>query len=216
MTTTATKPAAVTAKPRAAIGRRRCAPTGGGCPALVTVVGLTAWLAYASVRVFMQRWYWVEEYHYLTPFYSPVRPTAAYRVPPHFGRFLPGPPADPVRRAQPAVPAAVPAHLLLLPQGVLPRLLALAAGLRGAGRRTRRYTGETRFPLIFQNLHRYFVLRAPVIISLINTYDAILAFHGDERLRVRRWATSSCSATWSCSGRTPSPATPAGTSSAAG
>ena len=36
----------------------------------------------------------------------------------------------------------------------------------------RRYTGETRFPLIIQNTHRYFFYIA-VIISVINTYDAI-------------------------------------------
>src|SRR6266545_4093146 len=35
---------------------------------------------------------------------------------------------------EPAVPAAVPAHLLLLPQGVLPVVLAVATGLRRAGR----------------------------------------------------------------------------------
>jgi hypothetical protein len=40
-----------------------------------------------------------------------------------------------------------------------------------------RYTGETRFPLILQNAHRYFFYAAAVI-SLINTYDAIVAFHG--------------------------------------
>jgi hypothetical protein len=38
------------------------------------------------------------------------------------------------------------------------------------------YTGETRFPLIFQNLHRY-AFYAAGIISLINTYDAVLAMH---------------------------------------
>ena len=37
------------------------------------------------------------------------------------------------------------------------------------------YTGETRFPLIIQNTHRYFFYIA-AIISIINTYDAILAF----------------------------------------
>ena len=41
------------------------------------------------------------------------------------------------------------------------------------------YTGETRFPLIFQNLHRYFFYAA-VVISLINTYDAIHAFHSPD------------------------------------
>ncbi|HLU27303.1 MAG TPA: hypothetical protein VKZ65_02615, partial [Glycomyces sp.] len=39
-----------------------------------------------------------------------------------------------------------------------------------------KYTGETRLPLIGQNLHRYFFYAA-VLISLINTWDAILAFH---------------------------------------
>src|ERR1700754_3208632 len=46
-------------------------------------------------------------------------------------RALPADLADPaVRRADPAVPAAFPADLLLLPQGLLPQLLAVAAGLR--------------------------------------------------------------------------------------
>ena len=40
-------------------------------PAVLTVVGLVAWLTYATVRVFMQRDYYVAAYHYLTPFYSP-------------------------------------------------------------------------------------------------------------------------------------------------
>ena len=38
-----------------------------------------------------------------------------------------------------------------------------------------KYTGETRFPLILQNLHRYFWLAAGVI-SLVNTWDVIRAF----------------------------------------
>ena len=38
------------------------------------------------------------------------------------------------------------------------------------------YTGETRFPLILQNLHRYFFYIA-AIISVINTWDAIQAMH---------------------------------------
>ena len=42
-----------------------------------------------------------------------------------------------------------------------------------------KYTGETRFPLILQNSHRYFFYAA-LVVSLINTYDAIRAFHGDD------------------------------------
>src|SRR5512142_2645425 len=39
------------------------------------------------------------------------------------------------------------------------------------------YSGETRFPLILQNLHRYFFY-VVVLISLLNTWDVIDAFHG--------------------------------------
>ena len=46
------------------------------------------------------------------------------------------------------------------------------------------YTGETRFPLIIQNSHRYFFYVA-VVISVINTYDAIKAFHSPTGLRIR-------------------------------
>jgi hypothetical protein len=42
-----------------------------------------------------------------------------------------------------------------------------------------RYTGETRLPLLVQNSHRYFFYAA-FLISLINTYDAIVAFHSDK------------------------------------
>ena len=38
-----------------------------------------------------------------------------------------------------------------------------------------RYTGETRFPLIFQNIHRYFWYFA-MIFGVILTYDAVLGF----------------------------------------
>ena len=42
-----------------------------------------------------------------------------------------------------------------------------------------KYTGETRLPLIIQNTHRYFFYIAGII-SVINTYDAIVAFHSDD------------------------------------
>ena len=38
-----------------------------------------------------------------------------------------------------------------------------------------KYTGETRFPLILQNIHRYFWYAA-VVVALILTWDALLAF----------------------------------------
>jgi hypothetical protein len=42
-----------------------------------------------------------------------------------------------------------------------------------------RYSGETRIPLILQNLHRYF-FAATVLISLLNTYDVAQAFRGPD------------------------------------
>ena len=143
-------------------------------PPLLTFAGLTAWVAYATVRAFMQSDYFVEQYNYLTPFYSPCVSRAACPRPRTSASSCPTCSWLPVRGADAAVPAAVPADLLLLPQGLLPGVLAVAAGLRG-GRAARQYTGETRFPLIGQNLHRYFFYAA-VIISVINTYDAIYAF----------------------------------------
>jgi hypothetical protein len=41
------------------------------------------------------------------------------------------------------------------------------------------YTGETRFPLVVQNLHRY-AFYAAVLISLVNTFDALVSFHGSK------------------------------------
>jgi len=40
-----------------------------------------------------------------------------------------------------------------------------------------KYTGETRFPLIMQNLHRYFLYMA-VLIGILLTYDVAQAFRG--------------------------------------
>jgi hypothetical protein len=42
-----------------------------------------------------------------------------------------------------------------------------------------KYTGETRFPLILQNIHRYFWYAA-VVVALILSYDAILAFRDED------------------------------------
>ncbi|MEU9506832.1 hypothetical protein AB0D32_11190 [Micromonospora sp. NPDC048170] len=142
---------------------------------LITVIGLGAWIAYATVRVFMHKWYWVEDFHYLTPFYSPCVTDRCIEEASHFGRFLPG-------------WWIIPDAALTLPFLLLFRLtcyyyrkayyrsfwLSPPACAVPDGHQS--YSGETRFPLLGQNLHRYFFYAA-AIISLINTWDAILAFH---------------------------------------
>ena len=132
---------------------------------LVTGLGLLAFIVYATWAAFRNGNYFVGLDHgrnYLSPLYSPCLAATALprcaggRSRRRIGRSR--------RRFDPDLPAGLPPHLLLLPQDLLPLVLALAAGLRRrrcrldqAGRHLRsRYTGETRFPLVLQNIHRYF------------------------------------------------------------
>ena len=133
---------------------------------------------YAIVRVFMQQYYWVEDYHYLTPFYSPCisegcvpsRRTSAASCP--TGRSC-------------RTPLASLPFLLLFRltcyyyRKAYYRAFWLSPPACAVAEPHKTYTGETRFPLVLQNAHRYFFYAA-IVISLINTYDAILAFHSPE------------------------------------
>jgi hypothetical protein len=173
MTTTATRPGAV--RSRAAIAAKTLRTDRWWFLPLVTFVGLSAWLLYGLVRVYMHKWYYVEDYHYLTPFYSPCLTERCVPGAAHFGRFLPG-------------WWIIPEAALTLPFLLLFRLTCyyyrkayyrafwLSPPACAVPDGHQRYTGETRFPLLGQNLHRY-AFYAAVIISLINTYDAIIAFH---------------------------------------
>ncbi|MDN4518447.1 hypothetical protein JN086_01540 [Mycolicibacterium austroafricanum] len=142
---------------------------------LIINLGFAAFVIYATVRAFLQNNYYVAEYRYLTPFYSPCVSTGCVPEASHFGQFLPN-------------VWWLPYAALSLPFLLLFRLTCYY--YRGAYYRTvwqsptacavaeprAKYTGETRLPLIIQNTHRYFFYIA-AIISVINTYDAILAFH---------------------------------------
>jgi hypothetical protein len=176
MTTTATRPGG--APSRASIAARTLRTDRWWFAPLITVIGLSAWLLYGLVRIYMHKWYWVEDYHYLTPFYSPCITERCVPEAAHFGRFLP---------AWWILPEAA----LTLPFLLLFRLtcyyyrkayyrsfwMSPPACAVPDGHKT--YSGETRFPLVFQNAHRY-AFYAALIISLINTYDAILAMHSPE------------------------------------
>ena len=143
-------------------------------PPLVTFAGLSAWVLYATVRAFLQRDYFVAEYNYLTPFYSPCVSVGCVEEAAHFGRVLPD-------------VWWLPYAAFSLPFLLLFRLTCyyyrkayyrsfwLSPPACAVAEPHRRYSGETRYPLLAQNLHRYFFYAA-AIISLINTYDAVLAF----------------------------------------
>ncbi len=161
---------------RAAIPARTLRTDRWWLPPLVTVVGLTAWVAYAVTRTFLQEYYWVADYHYLTPFYSPCVSVGCVPEAAHFGRFLPDTPLLPY--------AALSLPFLLLfrltcyyYRKAYYRAFWLSPPACAVAEPHKTYSGETRFPLVFQNLHRY-AFYAAVVISLINTLDAGLAFRG--------------------------------------
>jgi hypothetical protein len=177
MTTTTPAPAGSsgdTGAGRAAIAARTLRTDRWWFPPAIQAAGLMAWVAYAVSRTAMKDHYWVEQYHYLTPFYSPCTSTACIPEAAHFGAFMPD-------------FWFIPAYAVFsLPFLLLFRLTCyyyrkayyrafwLSPPACAVAEPHQKYTGETRFPLLGQNLHRYFFYAA-VFISLINTYDAILA-----------------------------------------
>jgi hypothetical protein len=143
---------------------------------LVTNLGLSAFIVYATTRAFWGNNYWVPEYHYLTPFYSPCVSASCAPGASHlgvwFGHF----------------PWWIPLGMLVLPfllgfritcyyyrKAYYRSVWQSPTGCAVPEPRAH-YTGETRFPLIIQNSHRYFFYVA-LVVSVINTYDAIMAFH---------------------------------------
>ncbi|SDJ31687.1 hypothetical protein SAMN05444157_2792 [Frankineae bacterium MT45] len=144
---------------------------------VVTATLLTAWLLYALIRTASQRNYFVPEYHYLSPFSSPCVSASCDPASRDFGTWFGH------------FPPFVPFALLVLPfllgfrltcyyyRKAYYRSFWLSPPACAVPEPHTRYTGETRFPLIVQNAHRYFFYLA-VVISVINSYDAVRSFHG--------------------------------------
>jgi hypothetical protein len=143
----------------------------------ITAVLLTIWVTYATVHVFIGKYYWVPRYHYLTPFYSPCVS----------GECTPG--SASIGTWIGSLPPIIPYAFVSLPFVLGFRLSCYyyrrayyrafwRAPAACAVREPRaKYTGETRFPLLGQNLHRYF-WAVVVLVSVLNTYDVAQAFRG--------------------------------------
>lgn len=163
------------ARTRAQVGERTLRKDPWWQRSVVVATLLTVWVAYATVRVFTGHWYYVPQYHYLTPFYSPCVNDACGKAA-EFGTFLPK-----------GTPFFIPFAALSLPFLLLFRLTCyyyrkayyrsfwLSPAACAVREPHKSYTGERRFPLIGQNLHRYFWVAA-FLVSLINTWDAIRSF----------------------------------------
>jgi len=140
---------------------------------IATVVFLTAFGIYATVRAFMGKDFYFAPHNLISPFYSPCLTetckTAGAAGNPAFGWWSLSP------------------ALLILPIPLGFRLTCyyyrkayyrsfwrapVACAVQDA---RPGYTGETRFPLIMQNLHRYFFYLG-VALNVILTIDAVEAF----------------------------------------
>jgi hypothetical protein len=138
----------------------------------ITLVVLTAFVAYSTWAAFQNANYYAKPY--LSPFYSPcVATICAKSGAPYVGIVGPW-------------WAISPALLVLIfPLGfrltcyyyrrAYYRAFWLSPPACAVAEPHRRYTGETRFPLILQNVHRYFFYFG-LALNCILTYDAVLAF----------------------------------------
>lgn len=147
---------------------------------LITVAVLVAFIAYSTFRAFQNKYYFADPY--LSPFYSPCLTSGCAKTgAPHLSVF------SDVWILTPAI------FILIFPLGfrltcyyyrkTYYRSFWLSPPACAVAEPHKRYTGETRFPLIFQNIHRYFFY-AGLVFCAILTWDALLAFDFDGRFGV--------------------------------
>jgi hypothetical protein len=141
---------------------------------LVQATVLIVLLGYVVVRLFMRQWYWVGEYNYLTPLYSPCISASCTPGSAHFGAIF----GD--------LPVWIPLPIVVFPvllgfrgtcyyyRKAVYRSILQSPTACGVAEPAPRYRGESRF-FLFMNWHRYFFYLASLLL-LINTYDAALSF----------------------------------------
>jgi hypothetical protein len=158
------------ARARAAISARTLRTDRYWVQPLVTVVVLVLFIAYSTFRAFQNAHYFSEPY--ISPFFSPCLTTACEGN--TFPKLWTGP-----SWISPAI------YILIFPLGfrltcyyyrkAYYRSFWLSPPACAVAEPHKRYTGETRLPLVGQNVHRYFFYFG-LIFNGILTYDAVLAF----------------------------------------
>ncbi len=137
----------------------------------VTFLVFSAFVVYATWRAFAGEAYYASPY--LSPFYSPCLSTECVEGASDFGQPI---------SWFPLSPALI---ILIFPLGfrltcyyyrkAYYRSFWLSPPSCAVAEPHKRYTGETRFPLILQNIHRWF-LYASILVALVLTFDTVLAF----------------------------------------
>jgi hypothetical protein len=155
---------------RAAITERTLRTDRWWIQPLVTVVVLVLFIAYSTFRAFQNAYYFAEPY--ISPFYSPCLTTQCQGD--AFPKLFTGP-----SWISPAI------YILVVPLGfrltcyyyrkAYYRSFWQSPPACAVAEPHKRYTGETRLPLIGQNVHRYFFYLG-VIFNVVLTYDAVLGF----------------------------------------
>jgi hypothetical protein len=173
MTTTAPAPAGTGAPGRARIAARSLRTDTWWVQPAITVAVLVAFIIYSTFRAFENAHYFVEPY--ISPFYSPCITKACQGN--SFPKLFEGP-----SFISPAL------YILIVPLGfrltcyyyrkAYYRSFWLSPPACAVAEPHATYTGETRFPLIFQNVHRYFFLLG-LVFNVILSYDAVLAFRDE-------------------------------------
>jgi hypothetical protein len=165
-------PHGVNAAGRAAIAARTLREDLWWRPQLITGTVLFLFAVYATIRAFVNTDYYAEPY--LTPLYSPCLSNGCV---PHASDF-----GTPIGGWWALSPAII---ILIFPLGfrltcyyyrkAYYRAFWLSPPACAVAEPHGKYTGETRFPLILQNVHRYFWYFA-MLFCVILSYDAVLGF----------------------------------------
>ncbi len=142
---------------------------------LTTFVVFAAFVVFATWRAFVGEFYYASPY--LSPFYSPCLTTECVEGSSDFGQ--------PFSWWQ-LSPALL---ILIFPLGfrmtcyyyrkAYYRAFWLSPPACAVAEPHGKYTGETRLPLILQNIHRYFWYAAVAVVAVL-TFDVVLAFRNAE------------------------------------
>ncbi|MEJ7707808.1 MAG: hypothetical protein WKF82_11410 [Nocardioidaceae bacterium] len=161
----------VTGPSRADLDRKTLRQDRWWLPPLTTFVVFTAFVIYSTWRAFSGHDYYASPY--LSPFYSPCLTDSCVEGSSDFGQPF---------SWWDLSPALI---VLIFPLGfrmtcyyyrkAYYRAFWLSPPACAVAEPHNAYTGETRLPLILQNVHRYFFYAAAVV-SVILTFDTVLAF----------------------------------------
>jgi hypothetical protein len=142
----------------------------------ITAIVLLAFVAYATYRAFSGEHYFADPY--LTPFYSPCITADCAEDARHLGTWV----GDWWSLSPAVLILVIPLSLRLTCyyyRKAYYRSFWASPPACAVAEPHRRYSGETRFPLILQNVHRY-ALYLALAYNVLLAYDAAISFRSPE------------------------------------